>query len=437
VTRGLVVAAPASASGKTVVALALLRALARRGMRVAAAKSGPDYIDAGLLEAAAGSACRNLDVWAMRDETLAANLAALAPADVVVCEGAMGLFDGIGAAGEGSTAALASRLGWPVVLVVDAAGQGASVAALVAGFARHRAATPLAGVILNRVGSVRHRALLAAALAVELPQLPLFGALPRDAALALPARHLGLVPAGEQKALDDFLDRAAAILEQYVDVARVAALAAPAAMTAQRAPPPLPPLGSRIAVARDDAFVFAYPAVLAGWRDAGAAISFFAPLEDEAPDAAADAVYLPGGYPELHAGRLAAAERCRAALAALAARGAVVYGECGGYMMLGAGLVDAHGTRHRMAGLLPLETSFAARGLHLGYRRVALAAAGPLGESGAAYRGHEFHYATICHEGAGAALFHATDATGTTLGAVGRIRGTVMGSFVHLVDRAA
>ncbi len=435
--RGLVLAAPASASGKTVVALALLRALARRGMRVAAAKSGPDYIDAGLLAAAAGSACRNLDAWAMRSETLAANLAALAPAELVVCEGAMGLFDGIDAAGTGSTAALASRLGWPVVLVVDAAGQGASVAALVAGFARHRAATPLAGVILNRVGSARHRALLAAALAAELPQLPLLGAVPRHQALDLPSRHLGLVPAGEQAALDAFLDRAAVLVEENVAVARVAALASPAAMTARRASPPVPPLGSRIAVARDDAFAFAYPAVLAGWRDAGAAISFFAPLADEAPDASSDAIYLPGGYPELHAGRLAAAQRCRAALDDLAARGAMIYGECGGYMMLGAGLVDADGTRHRMAGLLPLETSFAARNLHLGYRGVALAAAGPLGAAGATYRGHEFHYATICNEGAGAALFHAADAAGASLGAVGRVCGTVMGSFVHLIDRAA
>jgi cobyrinic acid a,c-diamide synthase len=437
VTRGLVLAAPASGSGKTIVAMALLRALALRGVRVAAAKAGPDYIDAGLLAAAAGSTCRNLDAWAMRRETLAANLAALAPADCVVCEGAMGLFDGIGAAGAGSTAALAALLGWPIVLVVDAAGQGASVAALVAGFARHRAATSLAGVILNRVGSARHRALLAAALAAELPGLPLLGALPRDAALALPSRHLGLVPAAEQAALGPVVDRAAALFEAHADVAALAALAAPAGLSAPASAPPLPPLGSRIAVARDDAFVFAYPAVLAGWRAAGASLSFFAPLADASPDAASDAVYLPGGYPELHAGRLAVAESCRAGLASLAARGAVVYGECGGYIMLGAGLVDVQGVRHRMAGLLPLETSFAARRLHLGYRAVALAAAGPLGAAGAAYRGHEFHYATVSDEGAGAALFEASDATGARLGAVGRVRGGVMGSFIHLVDRAA
>lgn len=431
---GLILAAPASGSGKTIVALALIGALRRRGVTVAAAKSGPDYIDAAFLAAAAGSDCSTLDAWAMRPSIIAGALATFR-CDMVLCEGAMGLFDGIGAGAEGSTAALARLVGWPVVLVVDAAGLGASVAALVAGYARHRPETRLAGVILNRIGSDRHRDLLAASLAAELPDLPLLGALPRVADLALPSRHLGLVQASEHDALAALLDRAAALAERHVDLARLAALARPSSLAAAAAQAPLPPLGQHIAVARDAAFAFAYPAMLAGWRKAGAALTVFSPLADEAPDPAADAVFLPGGYPELHAGRIAAAIRLRAGLAAAAQRGAVIYGECGGYMALGQGLVDAQGARHAMTGLLPLETSFAERRLHLGYRAARLIAAGPLGAKGARYRGHEFHYATIGTE-AGAPLLDLADGEGAALAPAGARIGTVMGSFVHLIDRA-
>jgi cobyrinic acid a,c-diamide synthase len=435
-SRGLILAAPSSGSGKTVVALALIAAFERRGLRVAAAKAGPDYIDAAFLTAAAGCPCRNLDAWAMRRATIAANLAALASADLVVCEGAMGLFDGIGAGGEGSTAALARLLGWPIVLVVDAAGMGASIAALVKGFARHRPDTTLAGVILNRVGSARHRDFLGAALVAELPDVPFVGALPRAHDLVLPSRHLGLVQASEHEALGEFLAHAAAAAELHLDLDRLAGLARSSSLRSDGRAIAPPPLGQRIAVARDRAFAFAYPAMLEGWRAAGAALSFFSPLADETPDSAADAVFLAGGYPELHAGRLAAAARFRAGLARAAGRGAVIYGECGGYMALGEGLVDEHGARHEMAGLLPLETSFAERRLHLGYRAARLAASGPLGRKGARFRGHEFHYAAIGTEGAGAPLFELADGEGAALPPAGRAIGTVMGSFVHLIDGA-
>jgi len=323
------------------------------------------------------------------------------------------------------------------VLVVDATGMGASVAALVAGFARHRPDLALAGVIFNRIGSAGHRDLLAAAIAAELPNLPILGALPRDPGLALPSRHLGLVQAEEHRALEEILDRAAALVERHVDVAAVAALARPTilAPAPAPAPPPLAPLGQRIAVARDLAFAFAYESLLAGWREAGAELGFFSPLGDEAPASGADAVYLPGGYPELHAQRLAANERFLGGVRAAAAQDAVIYGECGGYMVLGQGLIDADGARHAMAALLPLETSFAKRRLHLGYRAARLLASGPLGAAGHEFRGHEFHYATITQEGAGEALFAASDGAGVPLGAAGRIVGKVMGSFLHLIDR--
>jgi cobyrinic acid a,c-diamide synthase len=436
VSGGLVLAAPASGSGKTTLTLALLRHLRKAGRRIASAKAGPDYIDPAFHAAASGTPCFNLDAWAMRHETIAALVAALErQAELVLCEGAMGLFDGAGNAGLGSTGDLAALTGWPVVLVVDVAGQSGSAAALLRGFLSHRSDVPLKGVIFNRVGGPRHAATLENSVRTALPDLPILGHVPRHAELALPERHLGLVQAAEHPDLDGFLDRAGERVAAAVDVERLVALARPSSLAALPAAQPLLPLGRRIAVARDTAFAFVYPAMLAGWESAGAALSFFSPLADEAPAADADAVFLPGGYPELHARTIAGSRRFLAGLRGAAARGAAIYGECGGYMVLGQGLVDAAGARHEMAGLLPLETSFAERRRHLGYREVRLAEAGPLGAEGARFRGHEFHYATIVAEGEGAALFAAADADGVPLAGAGRRRGPVMGSFLHLVDR--
>jgi cobyrinic acid a,c-diamide synthase len=439
---GLLIAAPASGSGKTTVTLTLLRHLRDRGVAVASVKVGPDYIDPGFHRAASGRPCLNLDGWAMRPQTLAAALAAAAEdAEFIVGEGVMGLFDGApveddqGLAG-GSTAQLAALTGWPVVLVVDCQGMGGSVAALAQGFAGFHGAVTLAGVILNNVAGARHETLLRTACARA--GVAVFGALARDAALARPSRHLGLVQAGEDAGLEDFLAAAAAAVAAQVDVAALRAAARPAALPhACVGTPPVPPLGQRIAVASDIAFAFAYPLVLEGWRRAGAEIVPFSPLAGEAPDAAADAVYLPGGYPELHAGCLAAAGRFHDGLRAAAARGAVVYGECGGYMVLGRGLEDGAGRRHAMAGLLPLESSFKAPQRHLGYRRATLVAAGPLGPAGAVFRGHEFHYARVLSEEgpAATALFRAASAAGDDCGRAGQRRDSVCGSFLHLIDR--
>jgi len=434
---GLIVAAPASGSGKTVVALGLLRALKRRGVAVAGTKAGPDYIDPTFHAAASGRPCFNLDPWAMRSQTIAAVAAEAARgAELVVCEGVMGLFDGA-AGGKGSTADLAALTGWPVVLAVDVRGQGASAAALVQGFAGHRPDVRIAGVIFNRIASRPHESAIAAGMARACPGIAVLGYLPRDPGLALPERHLGLMQAREIPGLEAFLEHAANIVDSHVDLAALRSLAQIGHLPAGSNPPPLPlpPLGRRIAVARDDAFAFCYPAVLSGWRGAGAEISFFSPLAGDIPDAACDAVYLPGGYPELHAGRIAASPTL-AALRQAASRGAAIFGECGGYMVLGRGLEDAAGTRHAMAGLLPLETSFAKRKLQLGYREVAVAQDSPLGKKGARFRGHEFHYATALSEGSGETLFESRDAAGAELGPAGLRAGNVAGSFVHLLDRA-
>ena len=432
---GLIVAAPASGSGKTVFTLGLLRHLARSGMPVASAKAGPDYIDPAFHAAATGRPCLNLDPWAMRAATMRAAAASLGEgADWVICEGVMGLFDGA-TTDQGSTADLAEMTGWPVILVIDAGAQGASAAAVVRGFANHRPDVPVAGVVFNRVGSERHARILTEATEAAQPQVPVLGHLGRLGDLSLPRRHLGLIQAAEHPSLEAFLDRAAALVADGVDTEALLALARPLSGTVASGSAPIEPLGQRIAVACDVAFAFRYPLVMEGWRAAGAETVPFSPLADQEPDISADAVYLPGGYPELHGGRLAANRRVLDGLAAAAGRGALVFGECGGYMVMGRGLVDADGERHAMAALLPLESSFEDPGLHLGYRRAALAGDCPLGAAGNAFRGHEFHYARVLGEGPGEPLFTASDAAGQDLGPAGLAAGPVMGSFIHLIDR--
>jgi cobyrinic acid a,c-diamide synthase len=431
--QGLVLASPASNSGKTTLTLALLRALRDSGCRVGSVKVGPDYIDPAFHAAASGRPCLNLDPWAMRPETVAA-LARQAghDADLVLAEGVMGLFDG--AVGwTGSTAELALATGWPVVLVVDVKGQAASAAATVLGFHTLHPQLRLAGVIFNRVGGDKHARMLRTA--VEPLGIPVLGLVRRHSELTLPDRHLGLIQATEHADLESFLGRAASLIAAEVDLPAVRALARPTAPGPADGRPGVPPPGQRVAVARDVAFAFAYPWLLAAWRAAGAELLPFSPLADEAPPPRADAVYLPGGYPELHAGRLAGNARFLGGLRAAAATGAWVWGECGGYMVLGQGLEDAEGRRHGMAGLVSLESSFARPRLHLGYREAMLVDDGPLGAQGTIFRGHEFHYAAITAQTPATPLFHCHDAEGKALGSTGERRGRVFGSFVHLIDR--
>lgn len=421
--RGLILAAPSSGSGKTTITLGLLRAFADLGVSVRGAKSGPDYIDPQFHAAAARLPCPNLDAWAMSTDRLRS--LANGPG-LLLIEGAMGLFDGAPPDGRGASADLARNLSLPVVLIVDAARMAQSITPLVAGFARHDPAVKIAGLILNKVGSERHATMLRRALAPL--NIPVLGAVPRKATLEMPSRHLGLQQAEERADLDGFLTATAQHLKDHVGLEALQALAQ--ALPPSRVANPIAPLGQRIAVAQDLAFRFAYPHLLSDWRSAGAEILTFSPLEnDPLPDC--DAVFLPGGYPELHAGRIANASRFIEGLARAASKNTPIYGECGGYMVLGKGLIDAQGTRHAMAGLLDLETSFAQRKLHLGYRRLA-ASSGPLAGR---WNGHEFHYATTLRA-EGEVLFQAHDAEGTTLPDMGLIAGSVSGSFAHLIDRS-
>jgi cobyrinic acid a,c-diamide synthase len=429
---GILIAAARSSSGKTTLALGLMRALARRGLRVNAVKCGPDYIDPAFHAAATGRDSLNLDSWAMGSE-LIAELAARASegADIVVAEGAMGLFDGApgGASGMGASADIAALLGWPVLLVQDVSGQAQTAAAVVRGLASHDPRVRIAGVALNRVGSERHRRL--AADSIGPIGLPVFGALPRDDKVTLPERHLGLVQAGETLGLDARLDALAEFIERHVDVDAVIAAAGAATIPPPSASVAPKPPAQRIALACDDAFSFLYPHLAQGWRAAGAEINFFSPLNDEPPPEDCDLCWLPGGYPELHAGRLANAGRFLEGLRSFA-QDRPVHGECGGYMALGRAIVDAAGERHEMAGLLGLESSFAKRRLHLGYRIATLAANHCLGAKGRTLRGHEFHYASILSE-EGDAFAYVSDAYGKDPEPAGLQQALVSGSFFHQI----
>lgn len=432
--RGLLIAAPRSGSGKTTITLGLQRALTRRGLNVRGLKCGPDYIDPAFHAAATGAPSANLDSYAMPDALLGQIAGeAAGAADIIVAEGSMGLFDGVpGPDGHtGASADIAALLGWPVVLVIDVSGQAQSAGAVALGCMAYDKRIRVAGVILNKVASERHRRLAAAGM--EKIGLPVLGALPREASLILPERHLGLVQAGETEDLHQRLDALAEAVTAAVDLDAVTAAAGATVLPASALRiTPLPAPGKRLAIARDAAFSFVYPHVEAGWRAQGVELVPFSPLADEPPPEGCDACWLPGGYPELHAGRLAGAARFLDGLRDFA-RTRPIHGECGGYMVLGKRLIDADGTSHAMAGLLSVETSFARRKMNLGYRNAVLAAAGPLGPAGSRLSGHEFHYATVISQGEDPPFAEVTDPHGSAPVPAGSRRGLVSGSFFHAI----
>ncbi len=429
---GILISAPSSGTGKTTVMLGLLRALAEDGLTVQPFKSGPDYIDPAFHHAAARRPAFNLDTWAM-PPALAGGISEQAQgADIVVAEGSMGLFDGVATRGEngfGSSAETALMMGWPVVLVIDVGGQAQSAAATALGFKTYNPDLPFAGVILNRCASPRHERL--ARLGMDKAGVNVLGVLPRRGDLTLPERHLGLIQAVEHPDLEEAITGYATFLREHVDLEAIKSAAR--AGGAKTGTLPTPP-AQRIALARDAAFSFTYPHLLTGWRNAGAEILPFSPLADEAPDPSADLVWLPGGYPELHAGKLAANHTYLAGLRKHAET-KPVHGECGGYMALGTALIDKDGMRHEMAGLLGLVTSYEKRKFHLGYRQATLNAPMLGFDTGARLRGHEFHYTTILEE-PDEPLAQVGDADGNPVPETGSIKGHVTGTFFHMIAEA-
>jgi cobyrinic acid a,c-diamide synthase len=393
----LVVSAPSSGQGKTLVTAALARRQRDLGRRVRVFKVGPDFIDPQILERASDHPVRQLDLF-MGGEAHCRDLLhrAAGEADLILIEGVMGLFDG-----EPSTADIATLFDLPVLAVVDAPAMAQTFGAVVHGLATYRPGLRLTGALANQVGGTRHAAMLRD----SLPEgIAWYGSLPRDAGYALPERHLGLVQADEIADLEQRIARAAAALDEAA-----LALPAPAAFhPAETVPAPRVLAGKRIAVARDTAFSFIYPANLEQLAALGAEPVFFSPLADAAlPEC--DAVWLPGGYPELHLDRLAGNTAMKAALRAHHAAGKPLLAECGGMLYLAESLTDAEGRRAEMAGMLPGHAVMQTRLAALGLQTVDLPEGG--------LRGHTFHYsrfetgqppaarAVDKHGGAGEALY--------------------------------
>jgi cobyrinic acid a,c-diamide synthase len=395
VTRGLVVAGVASGVGKTTVTLGLLEAYRRRGLRVQAFKVGPDFIDPGLHELVTGRPSYSLDGWMCGRDHVTRTLARHgADADLAVIEGVMGCFDGADATGdEGSTAQIARWLDLPIVLVVDASAQSRSAAAVVLGFERFDAGTRIAAVIANRVGGPVHGSWIGEAIGASCRAV-FVGALARDPGLVLGERHLGLVTAREGALTPERRDRLAAAIETAVDLDRLLELAAPIAARPPEADHAAPRPRARVGVARDAAFQFYYAENLDLLRAAGAELVEWSPLADaDLPDV--DGLYIGGGYPELHAARLAANTSLLEALRRFSTSGRPIYAECGGLMVLADELCDLDGTGHPMAGVLPARVAMLPRRLTLGYREITLSADTPLGAAGVGARGHEFHASTL------------------------------------------
>ena len=428
--KGLILGAASSNAGKTLITTGLLKALHDKGYDICGAKTGPDYIDPAFHHAACHMPSVNLDPFAMDVETLR-HYAARQPASHLLIEGVMGLFDG--AVGlQVSTSTLASQLNLPIILIMNVRGQSQTAGYIAA--ALQKLQPLIDGVILNEVGSSRHSALIEHVLSEE--GLRCFGAVPTNERLAIPSRHLGLVQMAELQrdpSWSDFVSHAGKIMGESCDLDAIMASfgTLPAGENAMPKAASSPPPAQHITVIRDEAFGFAYQHQLENWRRQGAEISFISALSNEAANPKTGFVFLPGGYPELHLPALHQADKTIASLRHLAAQNIPIYGECGGYMALGEAIIDKDGTRYEMAGLLPLVTSFKERKRHLGYRRLTPLEGAPSYLQSASH-GHEFHFTTAI-SATGQALFEAGDATGAPLGTTGLIKGSVCGSYCHII----
>jgi cobyrinic acid a,c-diamide synthase len=428
----IVVAGLAGNTGKTLVAAGLCRALRKRGLRVAPFKKGPDFIDPAWLAAAAGNEARNLDTFLMSEASILASLAGRRWADVAVVEGNRGLFDGLDAAGTHSTAELAKQIAAPIVLVLDVSKATRTVAALVLGCQALDPALPLAGVVLNRVGTARQERVIREALALA-TRIPVLGAIPRLDIDHLPSRHLGLVMPNERQDREQAIEQMGDAVERHVDVAKLLELgrAAPGLSSDEPALTPITGRNVRIGVLRDDAFSFYYPENLAALEAQGAELLPISPLHDrELP--AIDALYAGGGYPEEHASELAANSPMRTALAGRIAGGLPVWAECGGLMYLAATLVRS-GKRYPMVGALPIVVEQTGRPQAHGYVEASVDLDNPFLARGTRLRGHEFHYSRL--GGGGAAMPTALalrSGTGIGNGRDGICQGRVFASYLHL-----
>ena len=444
--KSIVIAAPHSGSGKTTVTLGIMECLRRRGLKVAPFKVGPDFIDPGYHRLVAGRPSINLDGWMCGGEFVRETFSChLHGADIAVIEGVMGLFDGIGGAGdEGSTAQVARLTGSPVILVVDAKSMAGSAAALVKGFAEFDPGIELAGVIFNNVASDNHGRILREAVEISLPQVKVLGCIPRDERLHIPSRHLGLLTVDENPLSAEFLDCLAEGVRTHVDLGLLWAVAkhrgAPEAPAAS-GPGRRPKKGARIALARDAAFCFVYEDNLRLLRDAGAEIVEFSPLKDERLPGGVCGIYLPGGYPEVFADTLTANVAMKKAVRDAIDGGMPVYAEGGGFIYLTQGIRGQVLTLDKpvqcqdltpLVGVFPVITRMLPRRKALGYREVETIADSIIGPGGTAARGHEFHYSEMEPMPAGVERAYRLRKGGDDLGVDGFRFKNCLASYVHL-----
>ena len=434
---GLVIAGTSSGVGKTSLTLGLARALTRRSLCVQPFKVGPDFLDPTYLERATGRTCYNLDGW-MTDRRYVERLFGrhTEDADLALIEGVMGMFDGADPTSlAGSTAEIAAWLDAPVLLIVDAHGMARSLAAIVKGFVEFEPRIPIAGVLANRIGSSRHRQWLADALeSASLPRL--LGAVPRDAFEPLESRHLGLAMADEDRLPNAAIEQLADVCEKHIEVDAVAGFSREPIGRAKQVGPARTRRGTRIAVAHDAAFHFAYPDNLDALEEQGAEVVLFSPLADKSLPAGACGFYLPGGYPELFAEALSANHSMLADIRQFAESGGCVHAECGGLMYLGREIITADGSRLPMARVLPVVTKMRDRKKALGYVDVTFRQDSPWGPAGWAVRGHEFHYSEVVENNAAAAGWQpAYDVRRRRSGeveTVGFRKGSIVAGYPHL-----
>jgi cobyrinic acid a,c-diamide synthase len=430
-TPRLVVGGLAGDSGKTLVALGLSRAFVSRGLSVGPYKKGPDYIDAAWLGAAAGAAGRNLDTFLMERSAIGSGLSRSGSADLLMLEGNRGLFDGLDSEGSHSTAELAKLIGAPVLLVLDVTKMTRTAAALVVGCKALDPQVPLAGVVLNRVGTARQEGVLREAIAAA-GGPPVLGAIPRLEEEWLPGRHLGLVTAVEHPRREEALQAVASAVDRHVDLEAVLDVARSA--TPVRFPDPDPiPAGAtvRIGVLRDEALSFYYPENLEALQACGAELVTVSPLRDDhLPDL--DGLYFGGGFPETHVKRLAANDSLRESVREAATAGMPIYAECGGLMYLARELV-VDGVSHSMAGVLDLVVEQTARPVGHGYVEAEVDGSNPFFECSTRLRGHEFHYSRILsgHD-ASASCLRLQRGHGIGGGRDGLAVGNVWASYLHV-----
>lgn len=432
--RRVVVAGVGSGTGKTTVAVGLMGALAARGLRVQGFKAGPDYIDPGFHTAATGRSSRNLDAWMLpADAVREVFLRGCQGADIAVIEGVMGLYDGLGAEGEGSTAHLAKLLSAPVILVVNVRGMGASAAAVVLGFKNLDPAVNLAGVILTFAGSERHAELIRKAVE-EKTGVPVLGTLKRDPGLGLPERHLGLVPVHETAAVRERIGLITAAVVEGVDLDALLRVADVPSVPGPERPvfptDPVPPR-VRIAVARDAAFSFYYPENLELLEAFGAELAFFSPLKDVALPPGTAGLYLGGGFPEVFAKELAANIPLRGAVKAAITAGMPAVAECGGLLYL-CEEIEYDGTAYPLTGVLPARAALAGRLQRLGYAEAEALEESCLCRRGEMIRGHVFHYSRLNWQGVRPPAAYRLRFSSEAVQEDGAVLGNLVATYLHL-----